>query len=251
MNKWTKDKGGSELKKYSAVQMKKWIYGVGIFSLLGISLLFLPIWYITDINVVGNHYYNVSEILKVAELEKGMHPLSINKKAATKAIATLPFIEKAQVSYKFPNKITIEVEEQRPIGYVTFHDSYLCLNGDGKVLEQSKEKRLKLPVLEGLSFEYFTIGDILGQNNEEKIQIMNEMIRVLDKYNFTEKIDSIDLSNLEQIHLYVNKLDVIIGNIRDFDKKIKWLVKVNEAYTMGILDLSLVEHGQAVLTPLD
>lgn len=239
------------MKKYSAVQTKKWIYGIGIFSLLGISLLFLPIWYITEIDLVGNHYYNANEILKVAELEKGMHPLSINKKNVTKAIKSLPFIQKVNVSYQFPNHIKIEIEEQRPIGYVNFHDSYLCVNGDGKVLEQSKERRLKVPVLEGLIFEYFTVGDTLGENNEEKVQIMNEIIRVLDKYNFTEKIDSIDLSNLEQIHLYVNKLDVIIGNIRDFDKKIKWLVKVSEAYSMGILDLSSIEHGQAVLTPLN
>ncbi|MEG0951539.1 MAG: FtsQ-type POTRA domain-containing protein [Niameybacter sp.] len=211
----------------------------------------MPIWYIQDIILVGNHYYKGSEILKVAAIDKGMHPLSINTRASGIAIETLPFIQNATVRYEFPNTLQVEVNEKRPLGYVTFHDRYLCINGDGTVLEESQEKRLKLPLLEGLQFEYFVIGEKLGIENDEKIRLMNEMIAVLDKYSFTEKVTSIDLSNLEEIHLYVDKLDVIIGNIRDFDKKIKWLVKVHEGYTMGILDLTSIAHGQAVLTPLD
>lgn len=239
------------MKKYKTVEFTKWLYGIGAIILFVVIILFLPVWYIQEIELVGNYYYNGNEILKVAALDKGMHPLSIDTKDAKKAIEGLPFIEHANVKYQFPNTLRVEVNEKRPLGYVAFHDSYLCINGDGTVLEQSKEKRLRLPVLEGLQFEYFVLGEKLGTENAEKVSTMNEMMGVFDKYGFTEKVTSIDLSNLEEIHLYVDKLDVIIGNIRDFDKKVKWLVKVNDGYSMGILDLTSIAHGQAVLTPLD
>ena len=239
------------MRTHKTTQLKKWLYSIGIMSLLIITVIFLPVWHIQDIEVTGNYYYSKDEILQTGGFQVPMHPLSMNKKQALKKFSSLTFIDDISIDYHFPNSLTIEIVENELLGYVSFHDSFLCIDKEGRVLEQSKDKRFKLPIIEGLELESFLVGEKLGAKNDEKIKALTEMMSVLSKYDFSEKVDSIDISNLEEIHLYVDKLNVIIGNIRDFDKKIKWLIKVNVNYSMGILDLSYIQHGQAVLTPLD
>ena len=73
----------------------------------------------------------------------------------------------------------------------------------------------------------------------------------LTKYDYVEKITEIDVHNIEEIHLYVDKLDVIMGDIGDFDKKIEVLIQTYEVegYSMGELDISKwIKTKQATLT---
>ena len=56
---------------------------------------------------------------------------------------------------------------------------------------------------------------------------------------------------MEEIHLYVDKLDVIMGDIGDFDKKIEVLIQTYEVegYSMGESDISKwIKTKQATLT---
>ena len=65
---------------------------------------------------------------------------------------------------------------------------------------------------------------------------MTELI----KYDYVDKVKEIDVHNIEEIHLYVDKLDVIMGDIGDFDKKLEVLIQTYEVkgYSMGELDIS-------------
>lgn len=244
-------KGVRYMRGNEKIVLKKGLYVLAIIGLIFVIILFLPIWRIEQIDVTSTHYYTEEEILKEGGIVLNMHPLSLNKKIATKHITELPFVEEVQINYEFPNRLTVNVVENQLLGYIQFHDSFLCIDQKGKVLEQSKSKRFELPLLEGMQFEYFSIGEKIGIGNEEKVDTVKEMVTILSKYDFLKEIDVIDVSNLEEIHLYVGKLNVIIGNIRNFDEKIKWLIQVNNNYSMGILDLSYIQDGQAVLTPLD
>lgn len=231
--------------------VKKKILAIFLGSiLLCIIFLLLPIWNVSNIHVEGNKYYTKEAILQAANIKEGMHILEIGKNKASHKMEDLPYIKEAQVNYTFPRTLTIKVTECTPIGYVPFLGTYLCLDKQGQVLEQVTKPTLKLPILQGLKFQKLVMNEKIAFENEDKFLALAEMVEILKKYNYAAKIDSIDISNIEQIHLYVNKLDVIIGNIRDFDKKIEWLIQVDKDYSMGILDLSLITQGQAILTPL-
>ena len=239
------------MKGNKKIAFEKKIYILAIIGLVCIVFLFLPIWRVAEINVIGTQYYTKEEILKEGDVALNMHLLSFSKKAVTQRIEELPFVDKVEINYAFPNHLTINVVENQLLGYIPFHDSFLCIDQNGKVLEQSKSKRFELPLIEGMQFEYFSIGEKIDLENEEKVAVVKEMVTNLSEYDFLKEIDIIDVSNLEEIHLYVGKLNVIIGNIRDFDEKIKWLIQVNNNYSMGILDLSYIQDGQAVLKPLE
>ncbi|MGL4798152.1 MAG: cell division protein FtsQ/DivIB [Cellulosilyticaceae bacterium] len=230
--------------------MKKYVYIVGLGIIGMLTVFLLPIWQIQKIEVNGVAYYTETQLKESISFKEGMHSLRLRKDKLVEELKQLTYIKEVTVDYGFPNQLTLQVTERKPLGYVRFLDSYLCIDEEGYVIEQGTEKRLPLPELEGLDFEQFKIGEKLELKNSEQLLILREIIMVLNKYKFTQEVDIIQVSNIQQIHLYVDRLNVIIGNIRDFDKKVRYLIEVHEQYAMGILDLSLIEYKQAILKPM-
>lgn len=230
---------------------KSILIGVLICSIVGIILLAAPIWYVNPIIIEGGSYYDNKEILSEAGLWSGMHILQLNKKRSTKQLLNLPYLDKAQISVTYPNKVKITILERKPIGYVPFSGTYLCIDKTGRVIDQKEsQEQYDLPVVEGLRFSKFVLGEQLDVDNEEGIMATIEMTTLMEKYSLLDKAVKIDVEDIDRIHLYINSLDVIIGEMSDLDKKIQWLCEIIDQNKMGILDLSKVSNGQAIMSPL-
>lgn len=221
-----------------------------IIGLILIALLSLPVWKIQQITVNNNGYYSKEEIIETSGL-KDRNLLDLSFNGAKKALKTLPYIQDVDITYHFPGNVIVDVVENAPFMYVPFSGSYLCLNEQGQVIEQTSSLNAKVPIVDGLSFSEFKIGEMLGIQNDDAFLAVKDMITILREYEYEDKIKEIDVYNLEEIHLYVDNLDVIMGEIGDFDKKLQWLIATHETYDMGILDLSqVVKSGQASLRPI-
>ena len=237
------------MRKYNISDKKKYTYILSFIIVLFIAVLMLPICDIKTITINNNQFYSDDEIIKKGNLSVGMNIFSISKRGVIQSLNELPFVSQAELHYKFPGEIIINIEEVEPIGYVPFSGTYLCIDIRGYVLQETTKKILELPTIEGLLVDSFKINSKLSIKNEDAMLGAVDIVRVLNKYEFTNHIDSIDISDMEQIHLYVDNLDVIIGTIKDLDIKVQWLIKVQGQY-VGTIDLSNVESGQVVLKPL-
>ena len=228
---------------------KKKVY-IGIIIATVVVLMFMmPICYVQSIEVNHNRYYSEEEIIEVSGIEK-KHLLDLAYLSAKERLLDLPYIAKVNINYRFPGKIMIDLVEKAPYVYVKFKGNYLCLNEQGQVIEQSQEKYHEIPVIEGLKFERFTLEETLPILNQEHWFVAQDIMTELIKYDYADKIKEIDVHNIEEIHLYVDKLDVIMGDIGDFDKKIEVLIQVYDVnkYSMGELDISkFAETGDATL----
>lgn len=237
------------MRKYNISGKKKYTYILGFFIVLLIAILMLPICDIKTITINNNQFYSDDEIIKKVNLSVGMNIFSVSKRGVIKSLNELPFISEAELHYKFPSEIIINVEEVEPIGYVPFSGTYLCIDIRGYVIQETTKKVLELPTIEGLLFDSFKMNSKLSIKNEDAMLGAVDIVRVLNKYEFTNHIDSIDISDMEQIHLYVDNLDVIIGTIKDLDKKIQWLMTI-QGQCVGTLDLSNIESEEFLLKPL-
>ncbi|MDF2877087.1 MAG: FtsQ-type protein [Clostridia bacterium] len=237
------------MKIYNRDKLRKKIYRGILFILAAGIIMIMPIWNITQIEVENSSLYSNQEIIDASML-KNKHILSTSFKETKKSLLKLSYIKDASIKYIFPGKVVITLIEREALGYVPFMGTYLCLDESGQVIEQTSNERILLPVIQGLQFTEFKIGEALPIENEDNFSSSIEMINILKKYDYAEKVKSIDVYNLEQIHLYVNNLDVIIGNIGDFDKKLQWLMQAHEIYDMGVLDLSNINNGEAILSPI-
>ncbi|WP_069997558.1 cell division protein FtsQ/DivIB [Cellulosilyticum sp. I15G10I2] len=237
------------MNKYNRNSLKKKVYMGIMFVVLISIILTLPIWNITSIEVEGNNWYTDEEIVNLCEI-KDKHILNISFEEVKNNLLKLPYIKEVAVKYVFPSHISIKILEREPLGYVPFMGTYLCLDEQGQVIEQTNKKEVSLPIIKGLDFSEYKVGEALPIQNEDYLLCSLQIIRSLKKYNYEKKVKIIDIYNLEQIHLYVDNLDVIIGNIGDFDKKLQWLIQTHEVYDMGVLDLSNIKNGQAILSPI-
>lgn len=231
---------------------KKVYIGI-IMSILLVLLFMMPIFYIQSVEVSGNHYYKTEELVEMTGV-KNKHFLDFSRFSIKKNILKLPYIQDVKVKYTFPGKVKITIEEKAPFAYVSFKGNYLCINAKAQVIEQTQQKYHDIPVIEGLEFDSFKNNETLPIKDQEQWLVAQAIITSLEKYNYVSKIDKIVVYNLQQIHLYVDKLDVIMGDIGDFDKKIKTLIAIHDeqGYTMGRLDLSVINTklNAAYLEPI-
>ena len=231
----------------------KRIYIGIIIGIIAVLFFMMPICYVQSVEVENNHFYKQEEIVQVAGITK-KHFLDLNIFTAKKNIESMPYIAKCKIDYRFPGKIVIAVTEKAPFAYVQFKGNYLCINEQGQVIEQTQQKYHELPTVEGLNFESFKDTEALPITNQDTWFIAQDIIKGLEKYDYVSKVSKIDVHNIEEIHLYVDKLDVIMGDIGDFDKKIETLIVVHdeEGYTMGQLYLSGVNTklNAAYLEPI-
>ncbi len=228
--------------------------GIIVTSILFVMVL--PIWHIDIIefsttNSAQVPYYNQRDIEIIMGISDSTHILEITQDKIDKAKKQLPFLEELKIEKIFPNQAIIIVTERIPVAYLNFTGRYLLINKEGIVLDEQQERYLALPVIEGIKVENFVLGENIAILDDEKMLVMEIILKELEKYDMIEDIATINISNLDEIHLYIKKLDVIMGNIDDFGRKIAWLSNIYEDYTIGILDLSNIVSGSAVLRPLE
>lgn len=236
------------MKKEQKINKKLYI-GI-IIGMILILFFMMPVFYINHVQVKNNHFYTTEEIIETADVEK-KHFFDLSFSQVKEQLLALPYIKEVKIRYIFPGKLEIDIVEKSPFTYVEFSGNYICLNENAQVIEQSPKKYHNIPVIQGLKFDSFKTGEVLPIQNDEQWFCATEIIRYLQKHEYVEEVSKIDVYNLQQIHLYVDKLDVIMGDIGDFDKKIEALIKIHAEYNMGILDLStFAKRGEAFLKPI-
>lgn len=223
-----------------------------IIGIIVILILMMPICYVQKVEVYHNQFYTKEEIIKTSGIEN-KHLLDLGYFSMKEKISALPYIANVNIKYQWPGKIIIDITEKAPFAYVDFNGTYLCLNQQGQVIEQTQERYHEVPLIAGIKFSSFKNGETLPIENEDLWFVAQEAIEKLHKHDYLSKISKIDVHNIEEIHLYVDNLDVIMGDIGDFDKKIETLIQIHdkEDYTMGYLDLSVaVTKKEAYISPI-
>ena len=86
----------------------------------GIALLLLknPDYNLADLSVETDGALPPGVVLEAADLHKGSNIFLINLNSAQSRIESLPQVEKAQITRQLPNRITIQINERKPIALV-------------------------------------------------------------------------------------------------------------------------------------
>ncbi|OOB76941.1 MAG: hypothetical protein BEN19_00410 [Epulopiscium sp. Nuni2H_MBin003] len=218
-------------------------------------ILVLPIWnaQIVEYNVhsfADTPYYTQQDIEIAFQIDKNPHIMNITSTKVEQYKRTLPFIETIEIEKVFPNQLIVNVVEKQPRAYIPFAGSYLLIDKNAIVIEETRNVNLSLPVIEGITVEKFILGERLDKIDDDVLLALEVLLNEAINYQIISEVKFINIGNLGNIILKIRNLDVIIGTIEDCSKKMAWLSDIYLEYSVGVLDLSYVDTGEAVLKPL-
>lgn len=224
-----------------------------IFFFLVIAALISPMFQIEEIQITGNEQLNNEQIFDLGGIGGndenaknvggvGSNIFLFNSGRAKSNLYTSNYIKRVKITKRLPSTIVINIEERKVRGYVPFMNRYLYIDMDGRVIDIQPEKAKQHPVIIGLKFDSFSMGDILTVNNGYSLDYVVQISKLIDAYDLNDVMLRLDVSDKDNIHLYVNKIDVLFGTIDDAYKKVATLNEVlkqidtNEAGTLDISD---------------
>lgn len=205
--------------------------------IFGIVLLLLsPIFDVGKIDILGNSKVSVATIKQVAGLDTTVNIFSVNSSKVIAKLEEIPYIKSAYISKTYPNSLSIEIAERKVCGYINYKemDIYILIDEEGMVLETKTYVEQKLPIIVGLTFEGFSVGEILKTENQNSFESVVILSKLFEKYGL-EDVGKMDVSDIEDIHLYIDNIDILFGGMTEVDKKLQDL--------RGILDSDKIPKG--------
>lgn len=211
-------------RKKRQEELKRRITGAAVFLgllLLVVFALFIA-FQVRSIEVIGSQSYDRETIIELSGLQTGKHILFQDLDEAEEKLRGNPYLI-PQVSYVFPNRISITVRERKPLGAVSWGPNLefmAIIDGEGTVLQEDTDSRGSLPLIEGILVTRIVAGSPIGNATNEQVQSMLDVLNGLDSYGLLSKIDRANLVETMGISLYTKEnYRIELGNAKDLDVK--------------------------------
>ncbi|WP_245745254.1 cell division protein FtsQ/DivIB [Lentibacillus persicus] len=194
---------------------RRLIFYLSIFFFLISIIVYLqsPLSYVRTIEVSGNSFVEDDVIIEASTIGKKTNIWSVSESEVSQAISENPVIQKAEVNRNLPWTIDINVSEFSHVGYIKRDDRYSPVLGDGKVLENVKQRTVdgNAPLLMG-----FSETSYLNQMSEELKKLPESVLQLISEIHWqpSEK-------NEHKILLYMNDGYMVDGTIRNFADKMR------------------------------
>jgi cell division septal protein FtsQ len=232
--------------QYSSVKIKKHKTRNVILIVLLAAVMFLlsPVFSVKTINITKMDKYTYDQICEMTGLSKGKNIFLINRFKVLNTLKKDTYVDKAKLTYKLPDTVNLTISERKVRGYVPYMGSYLYIDENGRVLEVNSAANNKLPVVNGLKFTGFVLGEQIDADNKDAFDIMVTVAQLITKYNLLNMTVSIDVSDTKNITARVKNVDVNLGDISNIDQKIRVMAQVmqklkdNDRGTLDLSDLS-------------
>lgn len=226
-----------------------------ICAVIFLILIFMlsPVFKIQNVEINDLKYLSPSSVMTDIGLEGEKGNIFIfSKSKAKKILEANSYVESADIKMKLPNTLVVDITERVVTGYVPYMNKYLYIDFEGRVLDVRGEMKENLPVILGLEFENFTLDKILEVENKESFDTLIELSKLVKKYNLSENVFKLDVSDVKDIRMYVKNVQVIFGDFSNAGKKLATLSEISKTFTddnVGFLDISDMEKTP-FFTPL-
>jgi len=228
-------------KKEKRRLSSKAVLFAAVAAVMAVLFIMSPFFDIKSIEVSEMERYTKDEILDMAGIHEGENIFSFSAFKRAGDMEKNTYFADVKIKRELPGKISIEIEERKVRGYVPYMGSYLYIDEYGRVLEISTGFTKQLPVVDGLKFDSFTIGEKIDADNYEAFNVMVIIAQMMTKYELLDTVLKIDVSDTKNIKAFVNKIEVNLGDISNSDQKIRTMAEIIKKIPegdRGTLDLS-------------
>ena len=213
---------------------------------------------------MGNESYTADYIVERSGLKLGTHMLFVDLDKAEENISQDPYLQVDSLTYIFPARVRIVVTERKAVAGIVGLDSNVIIDKNGFVLSIAGGTDISdLIQVTGVTVSGYQLGQRLGQENDFSTATLVQIISVLEQYNLSGSIKSIDMTTPLAISMTAdNGLKIHVGQSTDLDTKMDELSKLLPLYLnkgISVGTLYLYAKGTAVysktsyldLTPIE
>lgn len=140
-------------------------------------------------------------------------------------INKLPFVEDIEVSYDNMHTVTLHVYDKAVSGCIRYMGQYVYFDKDGIVLQSMKEKQKGVPVVTGIRFGTFTVGEAFHVEDVSLFASIMNLSRLISHYKL--EVSQLHVSD-GSITLYSGDILVILGKKEMYDDELSALSSVLE-----------------------
>ncbi len=181
---------------------------------------------IQTVKVEGTQYYSDEEIKQSVfdrELSDNILFFAIYQKLY--GINKLPFVEDIEVHYDSLHAVTLHVYDKAMSGCIQYMGQYIYFDKDGVVLQSTEEKKEGIPIVTGIHFGTFTIGEAFHVEDASRFSAIMNLSQLIAHYNIP--VDRIHLSD-DNITLYSGNIVAMLGKKDLYDDEVSALSSVLE-----------------------
>ncbi len=220
-------------------------------ALLAVFLLFK----VSDIQVTGDviEGYENADILAICGYKTGDNLFFVSTRDKEETLKEqLPYIGSVKISRHLPGTLEIHLTATEISACISSGGSWLCVDGEGKILEQRESPQNSVLQISGLTASGEP-GQLLQVEDEEARTACADILAAVTELNAVQDFTRLDLSDLSDIRLiYQERIEFQLGNFLELRYKIELglrsLAKL-EAGQKGVMDLSYAgDTKRAVFT---
>ena len=191
--------------------MKKLILTLSIIIAVALGFMATPLFNIQLVNVYGNNIVSDAYIRShVAQGNIFVH----SSRDTREGLEVNPYIYRVTTRRNFTRRhVNVYVIEREQVAYIHFNNAhYLYIDREGRVLEVNTSRQSDLPVVVGLSFSAFTLGELLEIDNTSAFNTISHLAGLFLTYDIDTDMITIDVSQPNNTRLNYGSIIVNLGS---------------------------------------
>lgn len=160
----------------------------------------------------------------------------------------LPFVEDIDIFYEDRNTVILYVYDKTVSGCIKYMGQYVYFDKEGRVLESLPRRRKDVPVVTGIKFGDFAIGEKFKVEDETLFDAIMNVSQLISHYKTSVKRIHI---NDGDITLYSGNVQVHLGKKKLYNDQFAALSEVLEITgkkkLSGTIDIENYKHGDKIV----
>lgn len=219
-----------------------------IFLVLLVYVLYFA-FHIDTVKVEGTYIYTEEEIKNsVFSRKYSDNELVLLLYKKIFGIDKLPFVEDIDINYEDRNTVLLYVYDKAISGCIKYMGQYVYFDKDGTVLESLARRRQEVPLVSGIKFGNFSIGEKFKVEDESLFDAIMNVSQLVNHYDISVKRIHI---NDGDIVLYSGNVQVHLGKKKLYNDELavlsEVLITTNEKKLNGIIDMENYSAGDKIV----
>jgi len=200
----------------------KWVIVICAIAFAAVLFMFSPFFYLDEIIINGYNTVSREEIRDRLEADRTTNVLFFNKNAARRRITENLYISNVTFTRSLPGRLYVEVRERRLAAYVEQSPgTFLFIDDHGRVLEVRSSITHSLPIIEGLNFTHFALGEILVVPDRVAFDIMTHYAHLVYRHGLVCRVTHINVSDTSNTRILFGYVEFNVGCLIDAEAKVR------------------------------